>query len=136
MCRLQGSEDPRMPPKKKILLIEDDPEDAELIVSLLNELDCDADVVHVRLLALGLRHLAAEDFDLAFLDLSLPDSWGMDTLRRLRNSFPGLPVVLMTGATMAAIDLEAEREGAVDCIRKQDLDASRLAEIVSSLGSR
>lgn len=125
-----------MSPKNRILLIEDDPDDAEVVVSLLNELDYSANLVHVRLLTLGLRYLAAEQFDLVLLDLSLPDSWGMDTVRRLRNSFPGLPVVVMTGATMVEIEQEALREGAVGCIRKQDLDANRLADVISSVRSR
>lgn len=125
-----------MSPKNRILLIEDDPDDAEVVVSLLNELDYAANLVHVRLLTLGLRYLASEQFDLVLLDLSLPDSWGMDTVRRLRNSFPGLPVVVMTGATMVEIEQEALREGAVGCIRKQDLDANRLADVISSVRSR
>ena len=125
-----------MLPKNRVLLIEDDPDDAEVVVSLLTELDCVADVVHVRLLTLGLRYLGSEQFDLVLLDLSLPDSWGMDTVRRLRNSFPDLPVVVMTGATMAEIEQEARREGAVDCIRKQDLDANRLADVISNATSR
>lgn len=125
-----------MSPKNRILLIEDDPDDAEVVVSLLNELDYAANLVHVRLLTLGLRYLASEQFGLVLLDLSLPDSWGMDTVRRLRNSFPGLPVVVMTGATMVEIEQEALREGAVGCIRKQDLDANRLADVISSVRSR
>jgi len=125
-----------MLPKNRILLVEDDPDDAEMVVSLLTELDCAADLVHVRLLTLGLRYLASEQFDLVLLDLSLPDSWGMETVRRLRNSLPDLRVVVMTGATMPEIEQEAQREGATDCIRKQDLDANRLAHVISNARSR
>ncbi len=123
-----------MPPQKvRILLIEDDPDDAELVVSLLEEVDVATEVAHDRLLTLGLRRLESEQFDLVLLDLSLPDSWGMDTLRRLRKPFPGLPIVLMTGARMAEIAEEAEREGAAACLFKQELDASRLAGILTMI---
>ncbi len=123
-----------MPPQKvRILLIEDDPDDAELVVSLLEEIGVARDVVHERLLTLGLRRLESEQFDVVLLDLSLPDSWGMDTLRRLRKPFPGLPIVLMTGARMVEIAEEAEREGAVACLFKQELDVSRLAGILTKI---
>lgn len=121
-----------MPPKSvQVLLIEDDPDDAELLLSLLEESDWELEVAHERLLTLGLRRLQALDFDLLFLDLSLPDSWGLDTLRRVRKALPDLPVVLMTGASMCEIAEEAEREGAVACLFKQDLNAVRLAEILA-----
>jgi CheY-like chemotaxis protein len=114
-------------------LIEDDPDDAELVTSLLEEVGCGENLVHEKLLMLGLRCLESQEFDLVLLDLSLPDSWGIETLRRLRKSFPHLPVVLMTGATMAEIAEEASSEGAAACLFKQDLDANRLAEILSQI---
>ena len=125
-----------MPPQHvRILLIEDDPDDAELVLSLFEEMDCDVEVVHERLLTLGLRRLESQEFDLALLDLSLPDSWGMDTLRRMRKSFRHLPVVLMTGATMGEIADEAEREGALACLFKHNLEASEMAAILSRIAA-
>jgi CheY-like chemotaxis protein len=123
-----------MPPQKvQILLIEDDPDDAELLLTLLGETRCDIDVVHERLLTLGLRQLQSKEFDVVFLDLSLPDSWGMDTLRRLRKAFPRVPVALMTGATMSQIAEEAEQEGAIGCLFKHDLDAEQMTGVLSRL---
>ena len=122
------------PQKVRILLIEDDPDDAELVLESVGNSGCPAEVAHERLLTLGLRRIEAEDFDLLLLDLSLPDSWGIETLRRVRKAFPNLPVVLMTGAAMAEIAEEAKREGAVECLFKQELDAGRLAGILSVMG--
>ncbi len=123
-----------MPPQKvQILLIEDDPDDAELLLALLGETTCGIDVVHERLLTLGLRQLQSKEFDVVFLDLSLPDSWGMDTLRRLRKAFPRVPVALMTGATMSQIAEDAEREGAIGCLFKHDLDADQMTGVLSRL---
>jgi CheY-like chemotaxis protein len=122
-----------LPPEVRILLIEDDPDDAELLVKLLEGLGCSANMIREGLLALGLRRLQTQGFDLVFLDLSLPDSWGMDTLRRLRKVFPKVPVVLMTGAALDEIAEEAMLEGAAACVFKQDLSASRLASILSDI---
>lgn len=121
------------PLKVRLLLIEDDPDDAELILALLEESDCNVDVVHERLLTLGLRQIESQAFDLVFLDLSLPDSWGLDTLRRLRKSFPNLPVVLMTGATMTEIAEKAEQEGVVACLFKHEMDAEKLRGILARI---
>ncbi len=123
-----------MPPQNvRILLIEDDPDDAEMIVSLLEELGCAQNIIHEQLLTLGLRQVQTQEFDLVLLDLSLPDSWGMDTLRRLRKTSPKLPVVLLTGAMMVEIAEEAKREGAAGCLFKQDIDAHQLANILSTI---
>ncbi len=124
-----------LPPEVRILLIEDDPDDAELLLALLEESGALAKVVREGLLALGLRRLREQDFDLAFLDLNLPDSWGMDTLRRLRRAYPELPIVAMTGATAEEIAAEARKEGAAACLFKQDLSASRLVSILSDIAN-
>ncbi len=123
-----------MPPKRlRILLVEDDPDDAELVQSLLNEIRGGVELVHAGMLALGIRQLESQEFDLVLLDMSLPDSWGTETLRRVRKRFPKLPVVLMTGAAMGEIAEEAEREGALACLFKQDLDPGKLAQVLSCL---
>ena len=123
-----------MPPQTvKILLIEDDPEDAELILTLLGETGRNVEVVHERLLTLGLRQVEKHEFHLVLLDLSLPDSWGIDTLRRLRRDLPELPVTLMTGAAMADIAEQAEREGAMACLFKQDLDTKIMMDILGRI---
>lgn len=124
-----------LPPHVRILLIEDDPDDAELLVTLLRESGASTTVVREGLLALGLRRLREQDFDLAFLDLNLPDSWGMDTLRRLRRAYPRIPIVAMTGATAAEIAQEVMKEGAAACLFKHDLSASRLVSILSDIAN-
>jgi CheY-like chemotaxis protein len=53
-----------------------------------------------------------------FLDLVMPGMSGLEVLRRIRQSHPALPVVVLTGhASSAQID-EAKRLGATDCITK------------------
>lgn len=119
----------------RILLIEDDPDDEALLRAMLEEGDLAVEVAAERLLTLALRRLAAETFNLVFLDMSLPDSWGAETLRRLRAAFPDLPVVLMTGANVPEIAAQAAQEGAVGCLFKHQLDHRALWDIVSRFRS-
>ena len=83
----------------RVLLIEDDPVDAEFVRRSLDphatpriRLD------HAPTLQAGLDRLAKGDVDALLLDLNLPDSHGIDTLVRLREHEPTLPVVVFTSA--------------------------------------
>lgn len=114
----------------RILVIEDDPDDQAILCSLLEQSGRALSLAREKMLTLALRRLAAEPFDLVFLDLSLPDSWGLETLRRLRKSFSDMPVVLMTGAVMPELAAEATAEGALDCLFKHDLDGQRLGALL------
>jgi two-component system, cell cycle response regulator len=119
-----------MPKNLKILLIEDDPDDAELLLALLEEVGHQGEVVHEKLLTLGLRRLANEKFDVVFLDLSLPDSWGIETLQKVRKTAPSLPVILMTGAAMPEISVQAAQEGAAGFLLKSELTAEQVDNIL------
>lgn len=114
----------------RILVIEDDADDEALLCSLLRQSGRPIHVACEKLLTLGLRRLGAEPFSLAFLDMSLPDSWGGETLRRMRKSFPDIPVVLMTGAVLPEVASEAMAAGAVACIFKHDLSVQHLEDIL------
>ncbi|MGI6417180.1 MAG: response regulator [Thermoguttaceae bacterium] len=114
----------------RILVIEDDPDDEAVLCSLLEQSKRPVTVVCERLLAPALRRLTLESFSLVFLDMSLPDSWGLETLRRFRTRFPDVPVVLMTGAVLPELAAEAIAEGALACIFKHQLDGQKLQEIL------
>ena len=77
----------------RILVVEDDPDDEAVLRSLLEQSERPISVACERLLTPALQRLAREPFSLVFLDLSLPDSWGLETLRRLRKGSPAVPVV-------------------------------------------
>ncbi len=121
------------PANLSILLIEDDPEDADLFLAVLEESEVSAKVHREGLLSLGLRRLQSESFDLVFLDLSLPDSWGMKTLHRLQEASPDVPVVVMTGATMDGVAESAREEGVAACLFKHDLNAATLKGVLSEI---
>ncbi|RPI08755.1 MAG: response regulator, partial [Acidobacteriales bacterium] len=78
-----------------ILLIEDNPADARLIQETLSEEGAAAmDVRWAELLSTGLKQLTEADPDVVLLDLSLPDSQGLDTFLKLRAQVPNIPVIV------------------------------------------
>lgn len=100
----------------KVLLIEDDAGDALIASEVLA--GAGFEVEHVTRLADGLRRLTEARMDLVLLDLSLPDSIGVDTYLRLHSDAPSAPVVIMTGTDDQALAARAIAEGAQDYIVK------------------
>ena len=81
-----------------ILLIEDDADDADFIQEILVKGNRRAfELEWVARLAEGLKRLRQGGIDVVLLDLSLPDSHGLDTLTRLQAQGPGVPTVVLTG---------------------------------------
>lgn len=84
----------------------------------------------------GLELISRHRFDLALLDLRLPDGSGLDLLQALRQDDPALPVILMTAFGTIEDSVQAMKAGAVDFIQKPlQLDAL-LQLIRKSLESR
>src|SRR5216117_786857 len=80
------------PPPTRVLLVEDNPGDARLIREFIRETDAKGfDVEHAELLAAALACLAQGGVDLVLLDLSLPDSCGIETFRKLHAAAPNVP---------------------------------------------
>jgi C4-dicarboxylate-specific signal transduction histidine kinase len=84
--------------------------------------------LHVaRTLQQGLDRLAKGDVDVVLLDLHLPDSQGVETVVRLRQGDPDVPVVVLTGAQQDELACAALEAGAQDYLVKDDLlNASQL----------
>jgi len=113
---------------KTVLVVEDNPGDARLVAIYLEEESGRAfRVVHVDHLKDALAVLASQHIDVALLDLSLPDSFGLETLARLRAAQPLVPVVVLTGTDNEALALDSLRQGAQDYLVKgvSDGDAVR-----------
>jgi DNA-binding NarL/FixJ family response regulator len=107
----------------KILLIEDNPGDAELIrVMLLMTPGFTVQPEVEEDLSSGLERLGNEQFDLVLLDLGLPDSQGMETLIRVGSDAPGIPIVVLTGIADEGLGSELIRRGAQDYLVKGRLD--------------
>lgn len=110
-----------------ILVIEDNAGDARLIHEMLTDtagLPCR--VESVARLAAGLQRLEEGPVDAILLDLSLPDSQGLETFTQLRAREPHTPVVVLSGLDDETIALRAVQEGAQDYLVKGRVDAHLL----------
>lgn len=110
-----------------LLLVEDNPGDARLLQEDLAESTQPRfTVAHVVRLSEALSCLQADRFDLILLDLSLPDSRGLETVKRIRTESPRTPMVVLTGLADEATGVEAVREGAQDYLVKGQSDRPTL----------
>src|SRR4029077_13372213 len=69
-------------------------------------------------LSIGLERLAEAPFDAVLLDLSLPDSQGLDTLVRLHGAEKDVPIVVLTGIEDEALGVKLVQAGAQDYLVK------------------
>jgi PAS domain S-box-containing protein len=107
--------------RARILLIEDNPADADLIREFV---DADGqghnfDISHVVRLDDALARLRAQRFDVILTDFNLPDAAGMSLLEELRKEAPDTPIVVITGTSQdLGLALDALRHGAQDYLIK------------------
>jgi len=101
-----------------MLLIEDNPDDAQLVQRALSGAQGAFVVSTACTLAEGLQALVPEIHDVVLLDLSLPGSRGLETLRRVRKDASSVPIVVLSGLDDEALALEALAAGAQDFLVK------------------
>ncbi len=103
----------------RVLLVEDEPIDAELIRRALAEAGPRRySVVHVETLASACEQMAAGAVDAVLLDLNLPDAHGSEAVRTALSAAPTVPIVVLTGSSDAALAAMILREGAQDYLVK------------------
>jgi PAS domain S-box-containing protein/putative nucleotidyltransferase with HDIG domain len=118
-------------PTRKLLIVEDNPGDARLIVEMLR--DCGANVAAETLdtLAAAIDRLAVADVDIALLDLGLPDSQGLETFARLRDAASGVAIIVLTGNSDTGLGIRAVQEGAQDFLVKGKVDGELLTRAIA-----
>ena len=103
----------------KILLVEDNDADAHLTQDILAEWSIEQfDITHVTCLSEAFTHLAHERFDAVLLDLSLPDGYGLPTLRQMQAASPTIPIIVLSGVSDQTLALQAVQNGAQDYLVK------------------
>ncbi len=113
----------------RVLLVEDNRGDARLVERRLAGQSSPRFEIQVAdRLRTGLRLLATDEFDVALLDLSLPDhpEPGVDILRQAREASPRTPIVVLTGCDDPELASELLRSGAQDYLLKDELDSGLL----------
>jgi PAS domain S-box-containing protein len=119
----------------KILLVEDNPGDVRLVRELLslgsgNGVGLVFELTQVERLGQALSIVAEADYALILLDLSLPDSQGLETIQRTLEAAPNLPVVVMSGLGDEAVAIEAVKAGAQDYLVKGHVDEYSLPRAI------
>ncbi|MGA6927636.1 MAG: response regulator [Desulfosarcina sp.] len=114
-----------------VLVVEDSLDDFFLLKSVLDASEeIEARIVHADRLESALSAGADEDFDVAIIDLSLPDSLGLDTYLFFRDRFPLIPTIIMTGIKDHALAFEAIQEGAQDYLFKGEPSSTAIIRII------
>lgn len=115
-----------------VLFVEDNHDDFELISRQVRRYKESALVMEYSdSLASALRRLKLGGIDIILLDLSLPDSQGLDTVKRIRSFAPAVPIVVLTGNADNDVALAALKYGVEDYLVKGSFDAVALCRSVN-----
>jgi sigma-B regulation protein RsbU (phosphoserine phosphatase) len=113
-----------------VLLIEDNPGDADLVRLRLVEGQSGVKVNCVNRLSDGLASLTSETPSVVLLDLNLPDSRGAETFRRVMEHAPNVPVVVLSGQDDEALAIKAVHQGVQDYLIKGNISSKHLERAI------
>lgn len=115
----------------KILLVEDDPDDVWIMRNLLGDRwDGPFELVHVETLAPALDLCIQGGIDVLLLDLSLPDSHGLETFLQAYAKAGDIPIVVLTGLNDEQTAVKAVQAGAQDYLVKGQVNDNLLIRSV------
>jgi signal transduction histidine kinase len=117
-------------PTTQVLLIEDNPGDADLVRLRLVECKTPVNVNCVNRLSEGLASLTKETPSVVLLDLNLPDSRGAETFRRVIEHSPNVPVVVLSGQDNEALAMKAVHHGVQDYLIKGTMSSKHLERAI------
>lgn len=111
----------------EVLLINDNPADAEQMQNMLAETARTPCRIHtIDRLSLALQHLEDNPADVILSVLSLPDSSGSNTFQQLHRAAPYTPIILLTTPEDEAVASSAVAQGAQDYLLKKQIDGPLL----------
>lgn len=121
----------------QVLLVEDDPGDAHLVRQALREAGAERfAITWVQNLAEARQKLLESPPDVLLLDLSLPDSIGLDTVTAARQAAGSLPLIVLTGHDDVDFDLQTLESGAQDYLVKGNFTSDGLIRAIRYAISR
>ncbi len=105
---------------------------AVLIRELLEEIkNVHYKLTHVQRLDEALLEIDNEDYDIVLLDLSLPDEQGVNTVARVCEQAPDIPVVVISGTDDETMAIKALQKGADEYLVKGKVKSHSLSRILS-----
>jgi diguanylate cyclase (GGDEF)-like protein/PAS domain S-box-containing protein len=114
-------------PIKAVLLIEDNPGDARLIREMFREQNSKTiELNHVDCMGDAEKYLAEHAVDIILVDLGLPDTQGLEAVRRTHVAAPHVPLVVLSGLDDESMALQALKEGAQDYLIKGQIESREL----------
>lgn len=115
----------------RILLVEDSDSDAGLFKEFLADTnDFEHEIERSSTLMEGIKAFSSRRHDVVMLDLDLPDSEGVNTLKSFLDSCAGATVIVMTSTDAHEVGLNAVAAGAQDYISKGEYDGYSIARII------
>jgi DNA-binding NtrC family response regulator len=123
-----------MSAKPRILVVDDEPSIAEWLRLVLKGEGYEADTAGDA--ATAMARLTEHDFEVALVDLVLPDADGMKLLETLRGKDPALEVIIMTGHSSIAKAVEATKQGAFHFVAKPFEGGEMLTLVAKALERR
>ncbi len=102
----------------RVLVIEDDPQQARIIELRLTKHNQPFEVELANNTTVALEKLAEQHFDIVTLDYHLPSMSGLQMLEKIKKQFSYLPVIMLTGQGDEEIAVKAMRNGAHDYLTK------------------
>src|ERR1700682_6463324 len=107
-----------MTPPLRILYLEDDPKDAELVQETLETEGIICQITRVETQADFIASLEQGGFDLIFADYTLPSFDGLSALKIAQQRWPHVPFIFVSGTLGEEVAIEALKIGATDYVLK------------------
>jgi signal transduction histidine kinase/CheY-like chemotaxis protein/HPt (histidine-containing phosphotransfer) domain-containing protein len=117
-------------PKRRVLVVDDGPENRELVRLVLEELGLEVDEAENGLV--GVEKTLAGEFDAVLMDIQMPVLDGLSAARRLRESGCQVPIITLTAHAMKGFEKEIEDSGCTGWLVKP-IDIDRMTEVMAEL---
>lgn len=114
-----------------ILILEDNPSDSFLIEQMLSSSELPIQKIHTsERLEEGIELIKQHAINLVLSDLSLPDSFGLETFLKIRRNFSNIPIIILTGLSDSEVALDALKKGAQDYLVKGEFNTHFLVKSI------
>ena len=112
--------------KERILLVEDDPVDAEIFLLRVQSLMPEMQIEHVTTLESAIAQLHDSNYQVVVSDLDLPDAKGTEAVGKLRSASPNSALVVLSGTENESMAVSALKLGAHDYLFKDRVDGETI----------